>query len=545
MNRPGRLELWALALLVTAAASCRSHTPDAPQIIQPGAPGRTAASSTRTPPPTSRKSRHAGRREVHAGDDRPPRAGDRDDRAGCDAHAPATTCRKLALRIEVSQTDEIKMMQRLARGARPGGCRTRTRITCTARTLMPGMLTRGGDGAPRATQGRGVRSALPRRHDQAPRGRADDGEGAVRPARAPARSRTSSPSPPTSTPISGWKSIAWRDARWSKELRNEARRDPRLRRLSALSLRRRRASRQGAAGAPAVATIRASASRPGLRDAGRPRGTWSWSRRCRSRRASSIRSSPAGDADAAPERERPRRAARGGRNRASRADAGAPPAPSRRRAARAALELRQLRPRVQRRRTCSSATSTASTPTTSRTRRSRSCSPRSSARAARATCRSTATCCSCRSSRRAAASTAARRASSDAVSAERFRGVRIFDITDISKPKQVAAVQTCRGSHTHTLVTDPKDKANLYVYGSGTEHASGRARSSPAARATIRRTIPNTALFSIDVIQVPLAAPEKARDRQPPAHLRRSRRPARSPGCEQGGDHGPARRRRA
>ncbi|HEY2151414.1 MAG TPA: hypothetical protein VGH34_11420, partial [Vicinamibacterales bacterium] len=55
-----------------------------------------------------------------------------------------------------------------------------------------------------------------------------------------------------------------------------------------------------------------------------------------------------------------------------------------------------------------------------------------------------------------------------AVSAERFRGVRIFDITDLQKPRQVAAVQTCRGSHTHTLVEDPKDPANLYVYGSGT-----------------------------------------------------------------------------
>ena len=95
-------------------------------------------------------------------------------------------------------------------------------------------------------------------------------------------------------------------------------------------------------------------------------------------------------------------------------------------------------------------------------------SPRSCARAARATCRSTATCCSCRSSRRAAGSTAARRASTTPVSAERFRGVRIFDISDIRKPKQVADVQTCRGSHTHTLVIDPKDHENLYVYGSGT-----------------------------------------------------------------------------
>ena len=46
--------------------------------------------------------------------------------------------------------------------------------------------------------------------------------------------------------------------------------------------------------------------------------------------------------------------------------------------------------------------------------------------------------------------------------------MRIFDITDIKNPKQVAAVQTCRGSHTHTLVVDPNDKNNVYIYVSGT-----------------------------------------------------------------------------
>src|SRR5580658_4076354 len=51
---------------------------------------------------------------------------------------------------------------------------------------------------------------------------------------------------------------------------------------------------------------------------------------------------------------------------------------------------------------------------------------------------------------------------------DRFRGVRIFDISDIKNPKQVAAVQTCRGSHTHTLVLDPNDKDNVYIYISGT-----------------------------------------------------------------------------
>ena len=96
------------------------------------------------------------------------------------------------------------------------------------------------------------------------------------------------------------------------------------------------------------------------------------------------------------------------------------------------------------------------------------------------------------------------------VSAERFRGVRIFDISDLRKPRQVAAVQTCRGSHTHTLVVDPDDKANIYVYGSGT----GVVRSADEladCSGKDPKDDPNTSLFSIDVIQVPLASPEKAR----------------------------------
>ena len=93
------------------------------------------------------------------------------------------------------------------------------------------------------------------------------------------------------------------------------------------------------------------------------------------------------------------------------------------------------------------------------------------------------------------------------VSAERFRGVRIFDITDLNRPKQVAAVQTCRGSHTHTLVTDPKDRANIYVYGSGTSSVRSGDELAGCAK---EPDDPNTALFSIDVIKVPVAAPDKA-----------------------------------
>jgi hypothetical protein len=123
------------------------------------------------------------------------------------------------------------------------------------------------------------------------------------------------------------------------------------------------------------------------------------------------------------------------------------------------------------------------------------------------------------------------------VSVERFRGIRIFDITDVSKPKQIAAVQTCRGSHTHTLVTHPTDKANLYVYGSGTgsvrsaEELAGCSRLDP-------KEDPNTALFSIDVIQVPLAAPQNARIVNRPRIFADLTTGAIS-GLWQGGTHGP------
>ena len=92
-------------------------------------------------------------------------------------------------------------------------------------------------------------------------------------------------------------------------------------------------------------------------------------------------------------------------------------------------------------------------------------------------------------------------------SPDRFRGVRIFDISDLANPKQVAAVQSCRGSHTHSLLIDPKDKENVYIYISGTgavrqaEELAGCSDGEPDVN-------PNTALFRIDIIKVPLAHPE-------------------------------------
>jgi hypothetical protein len=124
----------------------------------------------------------------------------------------------------------------------------------------------------------------------------------------------------------------------------------------------------------------------------------------------------------------------------------------------------------------------------------------------------------------------------DTVSAERFRGIRIFDITDVNKPKQVAAVQTCRGSHTHTLVTDPKDSANLYVYGSGT--GSVRSAEELAGCSGLKPDEdPDTALFSIDVIQVPVAAPQNAKIVNRPRIFADTATGAIS-GLWQGGTHG-------
>ena len=98
----------------------------------------------------------------------------------------------------------------------------------------------------------------------------------------------------------------------------------------------------------------------------------------------------------------------------------------------------------------------------------------------------------------------------DSVSHERLRGIRIFDISDIANPKYIANVQTCRGSHTHTVVTDPNDDANIYVYISGSAPVRS-PRELPGCSGGPLNEDPNTALFRIEVIQVPLAAPEQAR----------------------------------
>jgi len=97
----------------------------------------------------------------------------------------------------------------------------------------------------------------------------------------------------------------------------------------------------------------------------------------------------------------------------------------------------------------------------------------------------------------------------DSVSQDRLRGIRVFDITDLSKPKYIANVQTCRGSHTHTVVVSPNDKDNVYVYVSGSAPVRS-PRELPGCSGASPEEDPNSALFRIEVIQVPLADPSKA-----------------------------------
>jgi len=97
----------------------------------------------------------------------------------------------------------------------------------------------------------------------------------------------------------------------------------------------------------------------------------------------------------------------------------------------------------------------------------------------------------------------------DTVSAERLRGIRIFEISDIANPKYIGNVQTCRGSHTHTVVEDPKDRENVYVYISGSADVRS-PRELPGCSALFPEQDPNSAYFRIEVIRVPLAAPQRA-----------------------------------
>ena len=120
-------------------------------------------------------------------------------------------------------------------------------------------------------------------------------------------------------------------------------------------------------------------------------------------------------------------------------------------------------------------------------------------------------------------------------SPDRFRGLRIFDISDLSRPKQVGAVQTCRGSHTHSVVTGPNPDGKILVYNSGT----GGVREEEELEQCIE-DIPGddrTALFRIDVIEIPVDYPSQSRIINSPAVFADPETGTLA-GLWRGGDHG-------
>jgi hypothetical protein len=124
---------------------------------------------------------------------------------------------------------------------------------------------------------------------------------------------------------------------------------------------------------------------------------------------------------------------------------------------------------------------------------------------------------------------------SEDVSADRFRGLRIFDISNLERPRQVGAVQTCRGSHTHSVVSDGQDTGRIIVYNSGT--SSVREAEEMESCFDELPGDPRTALFRIDVIEIPIDDPSKARIVDSPAVFADPESGALA-GLWRGGDHG-------
>ena len=120
-------------------------------------------------------------------------------------------------------------------------------------------------------------------------------------------------------------------------------------------------------------------------------------------------------------------------------------------------------------------------------------------------------------------------------SPERFRGLRIFDISDLTRPKQVGAVQTCRGSHTHSVVAGPTADGKIIVYNSGT--SSVREEEELESCIDELPGDDRTALFRIDVIEIPIADPSKSRIVSSPAVFADPKTGALA-GLWRGGDHG-------
>ena len=118
-------------------------------------------------------------------------------------------------------------------------------------------------------------------------------------------------------------------------------------------------------------------------------------------------------------------------------------------------------------------------------------------------------------------------------SPERFRGIRIFDISNLSKPRQVGAVQTCRGSHTHSVVSSSTSQNKIIVYNSGT----GRVRDNEELSSCLGWTGGGSSYFTIDIIEIPINDPSSSKIVKSPAVFT-DIETGNVAGLWRGGDHG-------
>ena len=118
-------------------------------------------------------------------------------------------------------------------------------------------------------------------------------------------------------------------------------------------------------------------------------------------------------------------------------------------------------------------------------------------------------------------------------SPERFRGIRIFDISNLSKPRQVGAVQTCRGSHTHSVVSSSTSENKIIVYNSGT----GRVRDNEELSSCLGWTGGGSSYFTIDIIEIPINDPSSSKIVKSPAVFT-DIETGNVAGLWRGGDHG-------
>jgi len=92
---------------------------------------------------------------------------------------------------------------------------------------------------------------------------------------------------------------------------------------------------------------------------------------------------------------------------------------------------------------------------------------------------------------------------------DHMAGVRIWDVSNPRAPKLIKNVQTCKGSHTHTIVPSPTNPKVVYIYVSGQQAARPETELAGCNNGTDPAD-PKNSLFQLDIIKVPVDHPEQA-----------------------------------